>query len=64
VAKKQIDDLKADKSHLRGKLSQLTGKFAEYQLLTEFRSKKRFPRKGVLRNPYQPISTAWWTSAN
>jgi len=42
VAKKQIDDLTKDKSHLRGKLSQLTGKFAEYQLLTEFRSKKRF----------------------
>jgi len=40
---KQIDDLTKDKSHLRGKLSQLTGKFAEYQLLTEFRSKKRFP---------------------
>jgi hypothetical protein len=39
---KQIDELKADKSHLRGKLSQLTGKFAEYQLLTEFRSKKCF----------------------
>ncbi|MGB0384574.1 MAG: hypothetical protein ACPGWR_07095 [Ardenticatenaceae bacterium] len=39
---KQIDELKKDKSHLRGKLSQLTGKFAEYQLLTEFRSKKRF----------------------
>jgi hypothetical protein len=41
-----------------------TGKFAEYQSLTEFRSKKRFPRKGALRNPYQPILTAWWTSAN
>lgn len=40
---KQIDELKKDKSHLRGKLSQLTDKFAEYQLLTEFRSKKRFP---------------------
>jgi len=39
---KQIDELKADKSQLRGKLNQLTGKFAEYQLLTEFRSKKRF----------------------
>jgi len=42
VAKKQIDELKADRSQLRGKLNQLTGKFAEYQLLTEFRSKKRF----------------------
>ena len=49
---KQIDELKADKSHLRGKLSQLTGKFADYQLLTDVpnrqlltelaRSKKRF----------------------
>jgi hypothetical protein len=39
---KQIDELKKDKSKLRGKLSELTGKFAEYQLLTEFRSKKRF----------------------
>ena len=39
---KQIDELKRDRRQLRGKLSQLTGKFAEYQLLTEFRSKKRF----------------------
>jgi hypothetical protein len=39
---KEIDELKKDKGHLRGKLSQLSGKFAEYQLLTEFRSKKRF----------------------
>jgi len=39
---KQIDELKKDKGHLRGKLNQLTGKFAEYQLLTDFRSKKRF----------------------
>jgi len=39
---KQIDELKKDRGHLQGKLNQLTGKFAEYQLLTEFRSKKRF----------------------
>jgi hypothetical protein len=39
---KQIDSLTTDRSQLQGKLNQLTGKFAEYQLLTEFRSKKRF----------------------
>jgi hypothetical protein len=55
---KQIDELKADKSHLQGKLNQLTGKFAEYQLLTEFRSKKRFSF------PCQLISTACKMSAD
>jgi hypothetical protein len=40
--KQKIDLLTADRSKLRGKLNNLTGKFAEYQLLTEFRSKKRF----------------------
>ncbi|MDM8550175.1 hypothetical protein QUF72_08865, partial [Desulfobacterales bacterium HSG2] len=41
-AHEQITELKREKKRLRGMLSHLTGKFAEYQLATAFRSKKRF----------------------
>ncbi len=38
----ELEKLKAEKDSLQGKLNSLTGKFAEYQLFTEFRSRKRF----------------------
>ncbi|MDM8529905.1 restriction endonuclease [Anaerolineales bacterium HSG25] len=38
----EVKRLQADKSRLRGMLNNLTGKMAEYQLATAFRSKKRF----------------------
>ncbi|SLM31338.1 conserved hypothetical protein [Desulfamplus magnetovallimortis] len=39
----ELDQLQKDKKALRGKLNNLVGKFAEYQLATDFRSRKRFP---------------------
>ena len=36
------EKLERDKRSLRGLVNHLTGKMAEYQLMTEFRSKKRF----------------------
>ncbi|MDM8522931.1 hypothetical protein QUF80_06115 [Desulfococcaceae bacterium HSG8] len=38
----ELDRLKADKKSLQGRLGNLIGKFAEFQLFTEFRSRKRF----------------------
>ncbi len=38
----EVQKLKKDKKILLGKLSQIVGKTAELQLMTEFRSKKRF----------------------
>ncbi len=38
----ELEKLKSERDALRGKLSSLTGKFAEFQLFTEFRSRKRF----------------------
>ncbi|MCP4352256.1 MAG: hypothetical protein GY795_42910, partial [Desulfobacterales bacterium] len=39
---RELEKLKAEKESLRGKLNSLTGKYAEFQLFTEFRSRKRF----------------------
>ncbi|MDM8551164.1 hypothetical protein QUF72_13855 [Desulfobacterales bacterium HSG2] len=41
-AQEQIRELRRDKKRLQGMLNHLSGKFAEYQLATAFRSKKRF----------------------
>ena len=41
-AHKQIRELQKEKRSLQGKLNNLSGKFAEYQLATAFRTKKRF----------------------
>lgn len=38
----ELDRLQKDKRVLQGKLNHLIGKFAEYQLATDFRSRKRF----------------------
>ncbi|MCP4104220.1 MAG: hypothetical protein GY749_01570, partial [Desulfobacteraceae bacterium] len=38
----ELERLKVEKDSLRGKLNSLTGKYAEFQLFTEFRSRKRF----------------------
>lgn len=38
----ELEKLKAERDSLRGRLNSLTGKFAEFQLFTEFRSRKRF----------------------
>ncbi|KPA10698.1 protein containing ATPase domain, prokaryote [Candidatus Magnetomorum sp. HK-1] len=38
----QIDLLETEKKSLRGKLSNLIGKFAEYQLATDMRTRKKF----------------------
>lgn len=39
---KQIDQIEKEKKSLRGRLNQLVGKFAEYQLATDMRTRKRF----------------------
>ncbi len=39
---KEVEVLKKDKKRLQGMLNNLVGKFAEYQLANEFRSRKRF----------------------
>ncbi len=41
-ASEQIRELQKDKKRLQGKLNNLSGQFAEYQLFTSFRSQKRF----------------------
>ena len=41
-AYQQIRELQKDKKRLQGKLNNLSGQFAEYQLFMSFRSKKRF----------------------
>jgi len=41
-AHQQIRELQKEKRQLQGKLNNLSGKFAEYQLFISFRSKKRF----------------------
>jgi len=41
-AHEQIRELQKEKRSLQGKLNNLSGKFAEYQLATAFRTKKRF----------------------
>jgi hypothetical protein len=41
-AHEQIRELQKDKKRLQGKLNNLSGQFAEYQLFMSFRSKKRF----------------------
>ncbi|SLM31500.1 conserved hypothetical protein [Desulfamplus magnetovallimortis] len=38
----ELDRLQRDKKSLQGRLNNLVGKFAEYQLATDFRSRKRF----------------------
>ncbi|MCP4105986.1 MAG: restriction endonuclease [Desulfobacteraceae bacterium] len=38
----ELERLKTERDSLRGKLNNLTDKYAEFQLFTEFRSKKRF----------------------
>ncbi len=38
----ELEKLKGERDSLRGRLNSLTGKFAEFQLFTEFRSRKRF----------------------
>jgi hypothetical protein len=40
---KQIDLLHEEKKSLQGRLNQLVGKFAEYQLATDMRTRKKFP---------------------
>ncbi len=40
--REQITRLEKDKRSLQGKLNDLVGEFAEFQLLTEFRARKRF----------------------
>ncbi|CAN2044580.1 ATPase domain-containing protein [Candidatus Magnetomoraceae bacterium gMMP-1] len=39
----EIEKLKKDKNSLQGMLNNLTGKFAEYQLAVDFRSRQYFP---------------------
>jgi len=38
----EIETLKKDKNRLQGMLNHLSGKFAEFQLMTEFRTRKHF----------------------
>ncbi len=40
--REELEKLERDKRSLQGLVNHLTGKMAEYQLMTEFRSKKRF----------------------
>jgi hypothetical protein len=46
----QIQDLKAENRQLRGKLNALSGKMAEHQLATAFRSRKRFALSEFFQN--------------
>jgi hypothetical protein len=46
----QIQDLKAENRQLRGKLNALSGKMAEHQLATVFRSRKRFALSEFFQN--------------
>ena len=47
---RQIEALTAENRSLRGKLNSLSGKFAEHQLATAFRSKKRFALSAFFQN--------------
>ncbi|MDM8515696.1 hypothetical protein QUF76_05810, partial [Desulfobacterales bacterium HSG16] len=38
----ELEKLEEERNSLRGRLNNLVGKFAEFQLMTEFRTKKRF----------------------
>lgn len=40
---KKLTELKKEKKSLQGRLNNLVGKFAEFQLMTDFRTRKRFP---------------------
>ncbi len=46
----ELETLKKDKRSLQGKLNNLIGKFAEYQLATDFRTRKRFPLSVYFNN--------------
>ena len=39
----ELDRLKEEKNSLQGRLNNLVGKFAEFQLFTDFRTRKKFP---------------------
>jgi len=39
----QLDRLKEEKNSLQGRLNNLVGKFAEFQLFTDFRTRQHFP---------------------
>jgi hypothetical protein len=46
----EIEDLRAENRQLRGKLNNLSGKMAEYQLATAFRSQKHFALSVFFQN--------------
>ena len=46
----ELEKLRGEKKSLRGMVSHLTGKMAEYQLATEFRSRKRFSPSRYFEN--------------
>ncbi len=46
----ELEKLKKDKKSLEGMVRHLTGKMAEYQLMTEFRSRKRFSPSRYFEN--------------
>jgi hypothetical protein len=50
VFQKQVETLTAENSKLRGLLNNLSGKLAEYQLATAFRSRKRFALSAFFAN--------------
>ncbi|MEA1967756.1 MAG: hypothetical protein U9N77_06025 [Thermodesulfobacteriota bacterium] len=50
----ELENLKKDKRSLLGKLNNLIGKFAEYQLFTDFRTRKRFPLSFYFNNVKDP----------
>jgi len=47
---KQVEKLTKEKSSLKGRLSNLIGKFAEYQLATDMRTRKKFPLSVYFKN--------------
>ncbi len=46
----EIETLKKDKRRLQGMLNHLTGKFAEFQLMSEFQARKRFSLSDFFEN--------------
>ena len=48
--RQELEKLEKDKKSLQGLVNHLTGKMAEYQLMTEFRSKKRFAASRYFAN--------------
>jgi len=50
--RQQIESLKKDKKSLQGKLSNIVGKTAELQLMSEFRSNKQFILSTYFQNVY------------